>query len=158
MHNLSDSATVCVNVDNSNHPPVGTNDNTSSNGTPTTICVLSNDNEPDADALHICGYTQPNTGGTVTQNGNCLVFTPAPGYEGNVCFTYNVCDEENLSDTATVCLNVDIPNHPPVAINDNSLADLSQAVKLFEMLKQERSLSVKMERDGEEKEVRYQIR
>ncbi len=43
-------------------------------------------------------------------------------------------------------------------VNDNSLADLSQAAKLFEDLKQQRSISVVIERNREEREFRYQIR
>lgn len=44
------------------------------------------------------------------------------------------------------------------AINGNSLADLSQALRLFEQLKQERSISVMLERDRADREFRYQIR
>ena len=44
------------------------------------------------------------------------------------------------------------------SINGNSLGDLSQAMKLFEQLKQERSISVMLERDKQDKEFRYQIR
>jgi general secretion pathway protein C len=44
------------------------------------------------------------------------------------------------------------------SINGNTLGDLSQAIKLFETLKQEKSITVSMERDRTEKEVRYQIR
>lgn len=44
------------------------------------------------------------------------------------------------------------------SINGNSLADLSQAMKLFERLKEERSLSVTLERNNEETEFKYQIK
>jgi general secretion pathway protein C len=44
------------------------------------------------------------------------------------------------------------------SINGNSMGDLSQAMKLFERLKEERSLTVSLERNNEEKEFRYQIR
>lgn len=43
-------------------------------------------------------------------------------------------------------------------INGNSLADITQAVKQFEELKKERSISVLVERNREEREFRYQIR
>lgn len=43
-------------------------------------------------------------------------------------------------------------------INGNPLGDLTQAVKLFETLKQEKSINIAMERDRTEREVRYQIR
>jgi general secretion pathway protein C len=44
------------------------------------------------------------------------------------------------------------------AVNGNSLADITQAVKLFETLKSERSITLKLERSQEEKEFRYNIR
>jgi general secretion pathway protein C len=44
------------------------------------------------------------------------------------------------------------------SVNGNSLGDLSQAMKLFERLKEERSLSVILERNNEEKEFSYQIK
>ena len=44
------------------------------------------------------------------------------------------------------------------SVNGNSLADLTQAMQLFQKLKEERSISVVMERNMAEKEMRYQIR
>ncbi len=44
------------------------------------------------------------------------------------------------------------------AINGNPLGDLTQAVKLFETLKQEKSLSIAMERDRNDREVQYHIK
>lgn len=44
------------------------------------------------------------------------------------------------------------------SINGNPLGDLSQAVKLFETLKQDKSISINMERDRTDKEVHYQIK
>ncbi|MBX7145187.1 MAG: hypothetical protein K1X79_12100 [Oligoflexia bacterium] len=44
------------------------------------------------------------------------------------------------------------------AINSNPLGDLSQAIKLFETLKQERSINVQLERERNDREVHYQIR
>lgn len=44
------------------------------------------------------------------------------------------------------------------SINENSLADFTQAIKLFEKLKAERSLKVQLERNKEEKTFSYSIR
>ncbi len=44
------------------------------------------------------------------------------------------------------------------SVNGNNLGDLTQAMKLFETLKQERSLGLRLERNMEEKEFRYEIR
>lgn len=43
-------------------------------------------------------------------------------------------------------------------INGNSLGDLSQALKLFERLKAERSLTLSLERDRQDRDLKYQIR
>jgi general secretion pathway protein C len=43
-------------------------------------------------------------------------------------------------------------------INGNSLGDISQALKLFEQLKQERSIGLVLERDKQDREFKYQIR
>lgn len=50
--------------------------------------------------------------------------------------------------------NGDILKH----INGNSMTDITQAVKLFEQLRNERSISVLVERNREERELQYQIR
>ena len=44
------------------------------------------------------------------------------------------------------------------SINENNLSDPSQALKLFEQLKSERSIGVKLERDGAPRELKYSIR
>jgi|GEM_PF-845059 len=44
------------------------------------------------------------------------------------------------------------------SINENSLADLSQAMQLLEKLKTERSFSISVERNSEPKELKYEIR
>jgi len=44
------------------------------------------------------------------------------------------------------------------AVNGNSLADLSQALQLFQKLKDERSITLTMERNMVEKEFKYEIR
>ncbi len=43
-------------------------------------------------------------------------------------------------------------------INGNNLGDISQALKLFEQLKQERSINLTLERDKQEREFKYTIR
>ncbi len=44
------------------------------------------------------------------------------------------------------------------SVNGNSLADLSQAMQLFQKLKEERSISVLLERNAAERQFRYEIR
>jgi general secretion pathway protein C len=44
------------------------------------------------------------------------------------------------------------------SINGNSLGDISQAMKLFEQLKQERSINLTLEREKQDREFKYTIR
>jgi general secretion pathway protein C len=44
------------------------------------------------------------------------------------------------------------------AINGNNLGDISQALKLFEQLKQERSINLVLEREKQDREFKYTIR
>jgi general secretion pathway protein C len=44
------------------------------------------------------------------------------------------------------------------SINGNSLADITQALKLFEQLKQERSINLVLEREKQDREFKYTIR
>ncbi len=44
------------------------------------------------------------------------------------------------------------------SVNGNSLADITQALKLFEQLKQERSINLVLEREKQDREFKYTIR
>ena len=43
------------------------------------------------------------------------------------------------------------------SVNDSSLSNPAEALKLFEKLKSEREISVKLERNGEKKSLEYSI-
>ncbi len=45
-----------------------------------------------------------------------------------------------------------------MSINGKSLADLSEAIKLFETLKEERSFTLALERNRETREFKYEVR
>ncbi|EIJ35583.1 Ig-like domain-containing protein [Thiothrix nivea] len=123
------TATVTVTVRSpDNRAPNASNDNatttsTSVAGNPVTIDVLGNDTDPDGDALSIASFGQGSSG-TVTQNGNNLVYTPAPGFVGTDTFTYTVTDPSGVQATATVTVVVDDFNpgpNQPVAVNDTDV-------------------------------------
>ncbi len=66
----------------------------------------------------IKSFTQPAAGGTVTQVGNNLVFTPSANFNGNASFTYvgGIVGNTNPNDTAvgSVSVTVAAVNAPPV--------------------------------------------
>ena len=64
--------------------------------------LLTNDSDPDGNALHIDAYSQGGSGTvSVAINGN-LVYTPGPTYLGYDEFTYTVADSEGATASATV--------------------------------------------------------
>lgn len=101
------TATVTVTVNpgstSPNAPVAGDETATTTTGTPVTVAVLANDSDADGDTLSISGYDRSTgKGGTVTQDGDKLVYTPAAGFTGEDSFTYTVSDGKGGSDTATV--------------------------------------------------------
>jgi len=97
-----------------NNPPVALDDSaTTSQNTSVTIDVLSNDSDPDNDALTVGSVTQ-GAHGLVINNGSNVSYTPNSGFSGTDSFTYIVSDGHGGTDTATV--SVDILG-PAIAIN-----------------------------------------
>ncbi|MCU0781854.1 MAG: Ig-like domain-containing protein, partial [Akkermansiaceae bacterium] len=77
--------------------------------------LLANDSDPDGDALVFLHFTQPASGGTVTQPGaNTLRFTSEPGFDGSASFQYTLRDTGGAIATATVTIAVG-ENTRPVA-------------------------------------------
>ena len=117
---LSNTATVTITITPVNDPPVAVNDSaTTPMGVPVTVNVLGNDTDPDGDLLTVTAFSNPTTG-TVTQSGNQLVFTPAPGFTGVVTFTYTISESNGGTSSATVTITVRDANLPPVAVNDTA--------------------------------------
>ncbi|MEW8506355.1 MAG: retention module-containing protein, partial [Candidatus Thiodiazotropha sp.] len=124
-----DSATVMITVAGVNDGPVAVSDsaNTDEN-TPVVIDVLTNDSDPEGDALSISSYTQ-GANGTVTIDpvtGN-LLYTPNPGFTGSDSFSYTITDGNGGADTANVTVTVAGPgsgnNSVPVATDDTVVTD-----------------------------------
>jgi VCBS repeat-containing protein len=119
---LSDTATVIINVACINDAPVAMDDNYTTNEDQTlTISVpgvLGNDTDVDGPALSVVNNTQPGHG-TVTLNSNgSFTYTPTANYCGPDSFNYTASDGQ-LTDSATVTINVTCINDPPLAVPDN---------------------------------------
>jgi large repetitive protein len=128
---LTATTTLTITVNGLNDAPVAVDDNrTTPEDTPVTIPVLGNDTDVDGETLTVTqidgqavtpGDTVPVANGTATLNPDGTVtFTPDPGFNGVVDFTYTVSDG-TASDTANVRVVVDDVNDPPVA-QDNVVA------------------------------------
>lgn len=71
------------------------------------LSLLSNDTDPEGDALSIQSVTSV-TGGTVTLNADgSIEFVPEEGFSGDATFEYVVVDAHGASDTATVTVHVE---------------------------------------------------
>ncbi|WNJ98798.1 cadherin-like domain-containing protein [Thalassospiraceae bacterium LMO-JJ14] len=119
---VTQSATITVNVDNTNDGPVagddalsGTEDGTI---TFTAADLLGNDSDVDGDALSITGFDQPEHGAIVDNGDGTFTFTPDADWNGATDFTYTVSDGQGGTDTATVSITVDGVNDGPVAGDD----------------------------------------
>ncbi len=117
-------ATVVIGVREVQDAPVAKDDTVPTpKDTPVTIEVAGNDTDPDGDTLSKPEIvTQPESGTvTVDDDGN-IVFTPDEGTEGDVTFTYKVCDESGACDEATVTIKVGDDNKLPDAKSDTETA------------------------------------
>jgi len=74
--------------------------------TPATISVLSNDIDPEGDALSVVGVGAPITGTASVASSTSVVYTPTVGFQGIDVFTYTVSDAFGGTDVATVTVNV----------------------------------------------------
>jgi len=95
-----------ITVTNANDPPVAVDDSdTTPADTPVTIDVLDNDSDTDGDTLTVDSVTQ-GTNGSVTNNGDDVIYTPDPYFNGIDSFTYTISDGNGGTDTATVTVTV----------------------------------------------------
>ena len=67
--------------------------------------LLSNDSDPNGDALTLDSFAQPANGTLVDNGDGTLTYTPNGGFVGQDSFTYTVTDG-GLTDTATVTIDV----------------------------------------------------
>jgi len=100
------TAVVTVTVTGGNDAPVAIDDRYTTTGSPLTFDPRDNDSDPDGDALTIISVGTVSHGTLVINPDGTLTFTPEPGYEGPVVFSYVVSDGEGGQATATVTIDV----------------------------------------------------
>ena len=118
----TDTATVTVTV-GGNVPPVAAADafSVAENSSGNVLAVLANDHDADipAQTLTITAVGATSNGGTATNNGSTISYTPAANYSGPDSFTYTVSDGSGGSNSALVTIMVRPANTAPVANNDS---------------------------------------
>ncbi|MCU1448853.1 MAG: thrombospondin, partial [Acidimicrobiales bacterium] len=84
-----------------------------------TVSPLTNDSDPDGDALSVSTITQPSHGTAVLNPNGTVTYTPAPNYNGPDSFTVTVCDTNGACASSPVDVTVVPVNDPPV-VNDDT--------------------------------------
>jgi uncharacterized repeat protein (TIGR01451 family) len=84
------------------------------------ITVLSNDTDPNGDALTVTSLSAPTHGTATLHPDGSVTYQPGAFYGGSDSFTYTISDGNGGTDTATVSLTVG--NGVPVAADDSATA------------------------------------
>jgi len=140
-----DQATVTITVNGANDNPIAVNDvNTTPEDTPVSGNVLTNDSDPEGDALEVTQFVvfgdatiyNPGDVATITGVGTILInddgtytFTPDLNYNGPVpTVTYTITDGNGGFASADLNITVTPVNDPPVAVDDNFVTNEDTAI------------------------------
>ncbi len=103
----TDIAQITINVTQGNRAPIAKNDTASTNkGERISINVLSNDSDPDGDALTVSSLGQPVNGTVILNDDGTVSYTPNAGFVGNDVFAYHITDGNGEISDATVSVTV----------------------------------------------------
>lgn len=92
----------------SNQPPAAVDDRaTTPNGTQIVIDVMANDSDPDEDTFSLTEVDSFLSDGTITIQGDKVLYTPTSGFSGNDTFNYTITDPSGATDSATVTVTVE---------------------------------------------------
>lgn len=127
------TVTVTVGAATSNTPVVKDDTASTTAGESVDINVLANDSEPNGNALTVTGVGAA-TNGTVTQNGNSVVYTPNAGFTGDDQFTYTIRDTDGNTATGNVFVRVNTPGGNLNAQADLYTVDMNSTANSFDVL------------------------
>ena len=96
--------------------------------------VLDNDSDPDGDTLTATLLNDVIAGSLVFNADGSFTYTPDPGFNQAVSFTYFVNDGLNDSDIATVTIDRFCVNVEPIAIDTNGTTTNSQTLEISGMV------------------------
>jgi VCBS repeat-containing protein len=123
----SAEATVTINVNSVNDAPVAVNDEYATDeDVPLTIAapgILTNDTDIDGDALSAVMVSGPTNGTVIVNPDGSFTYTPNADFNGTDGFSYQVSDGAELSDVATVTIDVCPVNDAPSAVDDAYATD-----------------------------------
>ena len=121
----SNVATVNITVLPVNDPPIAVNDNvTIQFAQPVTITPLDNDFHPDNDTFTLIGATTET--GTLTLDGDNLIFTPVPGFVGDAIINYAIADSDGTTASAIITVTILVDEStffPVITLPDDVFVD-----------------------------------
>ncbi len=117
---VSNDAEVTITVFGANDIPIAEDDNaTAVAGEATTIDVLANDTDPDAnDTLIIVNAYSPNA--TIVIENGVLIYTANAGFSGEDMISYTIDDGSGSFNFADVFVTVEGGNQNPIAVADEA--------------------------------------
>src|SRR6185503_17656507 len=102
-----------------NVAPIAVADTATTNeDTAVAITVVSNDVDPDGDAIALAGVTPAAHGTAVVSGPGTVTYTPSAHYNGTDTFTYTINDAHGNVAAGTVTVTIAPVNDPPVAANN----------------------------------------
>ncbi|MCR9291918.1 MAG: Ig-like domain-containing protein, partial [bacterium] len=126
QNSIQGVATVTIQLADVNDPPQALNDSftVTENSSNNVLDVLANDNsgddDPNSETLRILNVVAGSIAGTVSVRADqTLSYTPPADFIGSETFSYTLSDGRGATSVATVTVNVDVANPPPVAQDDN---------------------------------------
>ncbi|KRF20541.1 hypothetical protein ASG90_18315 [Nocardioides sp. Soil797] len=123
------TATVTITVSASNAPPVAVDDHvTGDEDIPMTGNVLTNESDPDGDALTASLVLAPVNGTIVLNADGSFTYTPNANFHGPDSVTYSITDGHGADDTAMLFLQVVPVNDAPVAVEDTATTPSGNSV------------------------------
>lgn len=122
-------------------PKLGKDSALLSENTTVRLNVLSNDSDPDGDALSVTQAWSATHGTTTVNADNTITYTPDEDYFGNDAFYYQVSDDNGGLATQVVSVSIaevddgpDPNNLPPVAVRDDFTVDEDTVTELDVLL------------------------
>ncbi|MEM1293874.1 MAG: Ig-like domain-containing protein, partial [Verrucomicrobiota bacterium] len=110
-------------------PPVAIDDTiTTDEDLPIDIAVIANDFDLDGGTISVSAVGTPSSGTTSINLDGSIRYTPDPNFFGTDTFTYEVKDNDGLTDTATVTVTVNSVDDLPVAADDAISVDEDNSV------------------------------
>ncbi len=132
--NLTDTATITVDVTDVNETPVAVLDGYATPEDTALIVaapgVLDNDTDPDSDALTAVLDTDVSDGTLVLAADGSFTYTPDLNFNGADSFTYHANDGTLDSNVVTVTITVNALNDDPAAVDDADATDSDTALNI----------------------------